>query len=173
MTGAPSASARVDELAAAHADDLIAFASLVLEHRAGAEEVLIASLVDAARDPACPPAGLERRTHLLRIARRRAVAAERRSDAVDPLPASTAPGDPADPFPPHALASAMAALPARARALVALSVLLELPGAEISAVMEERPQRVATELRSALARLRTLLEGEGMGTEIEVIGDVE
>ncbi len=172
----------LDELAAAHAAEIAALASLVLQHRESAEQVVIDTVAEGARDPARPPAGPERRRFMLRIARRRVLAAQRRSTAVDPLlmpelgQATAAHGGwDGGRIEPSALVAAMAELPASARALITLRYALGLPDDELAAIAGGRPDRVARQVADALERLRERLDGGTIGAigtieEIEHVG---
>jgi DNA-directed RNA polymerase specialized sigma24 family protein len=170
----------IDALAAAGGRDAGILAGLVVQHRREAEAVLLASLVEASRDPRLPAGLHERRLHLLRRTTRRAIAAARTSGGVDPHVAG-----PLDPGtlevqpswgPPAiaggALVSAMAVLPPRLRAAVALRWALDLSPAEIASVMGASHPRVARDLHEALERLRGSLGGGAPVGLIEEITDV-
>lgn len=168
-------------LSVAHGSEVGDLAALVIQHRGAAETVAAHCLVEAYRHPQLPPAGPERRIHVLRISLRRILEAERGSEVVDPhaLAASAellaqsvarATGTPPDrPIPGRALLAAMASLPARSRAVVVLRYLLDLDPQEIAAVSGGKPDRTLRRLADAEERLRERLDEAGTESGIEEI----
>jgi len=162
----------LSELATAYASEVGALAGLVLQHRATAEAALERTLVAAARDPRLPDAPDARRLHLLRLAWRETLRHERRSGAVDPLLAEpVGDGMAAGGIRPAALQAAMAELPARSRALVALRFVLDLDAAQLAAVAGDRPGRTMERLDEAVGRLRWSLTRDSPVGVIEELDD--
>ncbi len=176
------AAATLDQLAAAYGAEIGILAILVLQHRTDAETVVERSLVEAFRTRGLPATDPDRRLAVLRIAARQALDRERRSAAIDPVVIEPVPGlpggAPAPPsvrggIPPAALVVAMATLPARSRALIALRYALDLEARQIAAVIGSRPTRVAAELVDVRGRLQDVLEGGAPMGVIEEITDVD
>jgi DNA-directed RNA polymerase specialized sigma24 family protein len=169
-------------LAETYGGEIATLAILVLQHRPDAEAVLDRSLIGAFRAHGLPAADPDRRLGVLRIAVRRTLERERRSGAVDPPvidPVTGRPGGaPAPPetgndIPPTVLAAAMAMLPARHRALIALRLALDLDTEQIATVMGGRATAIGAQLGDALGRLQDAIDGSGPLSLIEEIGDVD
>jgi DNA-directed RNA polymerase specialized sigma24 family protein len=170
------------DLADAYGGEIATLAVLVLQHRQDAEAVLDRSLIGAFRARGLPASDPDRRVAVLRIAVRRTLERERRSGTVDPLvidPVGRRPGaelarpGTGDAIPPAALVAAMAMLPARQRALIALRHALDLDVAQVAAVMGGRAARVGAQLGDARDRLRGALDASGPLALIEEISDVD
>jgi RNA polymerase sigma-70 factor, ECF subfamily len=142
-------------------------AYLMLGSQPDAEEVVMDTMVTAwrkagtLRDPDALP------TWLLRIATRHALTRRRRIGAVFPLDPEAADRPAEDGAPAierMALLEALATLPPRMRAAVALHYFADLTVDGVAAVMERSPNTVKSQLREGLARLRMELDETG-GTD--------
>jgi RNA polymerase sigma-70 factor (ECF subfamily) len=146
------------ELLRMHGREIQGVAYLILRDRALAEDVLMDTLISALDKAASlrDPAAL--RQWLLRIATNHALGRRRRGMRVAYLTVlpdtPVAERDPADRL---ALLEALDALPARARAAVALHYYADLPVADVAAAMGTSPNTVKTQLRRALEAMRTQL----------------
>ena len=151
------------DLLARYGHDLQAVAYLIVHDRAAAEDVVADSLLaaldhgrDLRDDDALKP-------WLLRIATNKALRYRQRAarivelDVVDGVPAETR-GPSADDS--LALWQAVRDLPPRMRAAVGLRYYLDLPVETVAAVLDVSPNTIKTQLKSALAHLRTALADE-------------
>jgi RNA polymerase sigma-70 factor, ECF subfamily len=147
------------ELLDRHGREIQGVAYLILRDRGDAEDVLMETLVSALtrastlRDPAAL------RAWLLRIATNHAITRKRRSARVVTL--SVIPEMPqplADDALRIALLDAVATLPIRTRAAVVLHYYADLPVADVALAMGTSQNTVKTQLRQALAKLRTVMK---------------
>ena len=151
------------DLLARHGRDMHAVAYLILRDRAAAEDVVADSLLAALdhghslRDEAAL------RPWLLRIATNKALRTRQRSARVVELDVigevgAEARGPSADDS--VALWQAVRNLPPRMRAAVGLRYYLDLPVETVAEILEVSPNTIKTQLKSALAHLRTALADE-------------
>ena len=151
------------DLLARHGREMHAVAFLILRDRAAAEDVVADSLLAALdhghtlRDEAAL------RPWLLRIATNKALRHRHQFgrivelEVVETMTAEAA-GPGADEL--LALWQAVTDLPPRMRAAVGLRYYLDLPVETVATVLEVSPNTVKTQLKSALAHLRTALADE-------------
>jgi len=155
----------LDALLATFGADIERVAYLVLHSRMDAEEVVIDTAMTAwdrvgsLRDPSAL------RAWLLQVAARHSLQRVRRSRSVDPLPPA-APlaadgGDPAALIDRFSLVAAVAELPPRMRAAVALHYFADLTVDDVATALGRSRNTVKTELRLALERLRTAMTPDG------------
>jgi RNA polymerase sigma factor (sigma-70 family) len=154
------------DLLARYGRDMQAVAFLIVRDRSAAEDVVADSLLAALdhgqglRDEAAL------RPWLLRIATNRALRHRQRAarivelEIVDGLPAERR-GPGADDS--MALWQAVNDLPPRMRAAVGLRYYLDLPVETVAEILGVSPNTIKTQLKSALAHLRTALADEPMG----------
>lgn len=149
----------IDALLAAYGRQIQGVAHLIVQSQSDAEEVLIDTLVKAWRKPDQLRDDTSLRPWLLRIATRHALSRVRRSRDVDPLwtntPITTA--DTPDLISRLDLERALARLPPRTRAAVALHYLADLTVEQTAHVLGTRPNTIKTQLRIGTDRLRELL----------------
>lgn len=147
------------ELLSQHGREIQGVAYLILRNGADAEDVMMDTLLTALdrgsslRDPSAI------RRWLLKIATNEALGRQRRFRRVTWLHLVPDVAGPAMDRTEHvALVQGLAALPIRSRAAVVLHYYADLPVAEVAAVMGTSQNTVKSQLRTALARLRELLE---------------
>jgi RNA polymerase sigma factor (sigma-70 family) len=141
-----------------HGREIQGVAYLILRDRQAAEDVLMDTLIAALdRGSTLHDAGALR-PWLLRIATNLALGKRRRERRVTWLQIlPDAPAPQVDETDRLALLAGLATLPARSRAAVVLHYYADLPVAEVAAVMGTSQNTVKTQLRTALAKLRTSL----------------
>ncbi len=148
----------LSELLERYGRDIQNVAYLILRDHAGAEDVLMETLLSALdrasslRDPGAL------RPWLLRIATNHALGRRRRSSRVTFL--AVVPDVPItdpDATDHMALMAGLATLPVRTRAAVVLHYYADLSVADVAAAMGTSPNTVKTQLREALDRLRRVV----------------
>lgn len=151
------------DLLARYGRDMQAVAHLIVRDRSAVEDVVADSLLAALdhghglRDEAAL------RPWLLRIATNKALRHRQRAarvvelNVVDDIAAETR-GPGADES--MALWEAVRALPPRMRAAVGLRYYLDLPVEQVAEILDVSPNTIKTQLKSALAHLRTALADE-------------
>lgn len=151
------------DLLARYGSDMQAVAYLIVRDRGAAEDVVADSLLTALdhghglRDEAAL------RPWLLRIATNKALRHRQRAArvvelvVVEDLAVETLGPDAAESL---ALWQAVEALPPRMRAAVGLRYYLDLPVETVAEILDVSPNTIKTQLRSALAHLRTALADE-------------
>ena len=151
------------DLLAQYGRDMHAVAYLIVRDRAAAEDIVADSLL-AALDHGNDLRGDDAlRSWLLRIATNKALRHRQRAariveiEVVDGAAAQVR-GVAADES--IDLWQAVRALPPRMRAAVGLRYYLDLPVDQVAAVLEVSPNTIKTQLKSALAHLRTALADE-------------
>ena len=147
------------ELLDQYGKEIQGVAYLILRNATDSEDVLMDTLITALDRGASlrDPAALRR--WLLKIATNEALGRRRRFRRVTWLQVMPdAPGPAMDTTEHLALVQALAALPIRARAAVALHYYADLPVAEVAAAMGTSQNTVKSQLRTGLARLRESLD---------------
>jgi RNA polymerase sigma-70 factor (ECF subfamily) len=145
--------------------EMQAVAYLVVRDRAAAEDIVADSLLVALDRGANLRDDDALRAWILRIATNKALRHRERSarivelEVVQDMAARTG-GPAADES--LTLWQAVQALPPRMRAAVGLRYYLDLPVEEVAQVLEVSPNTIKTQLKSALAHLRTALADEPM-----------
>jgi len=151
------------DLLALYGRDMQAVAYLIVRNRATAEDIVADSLLAALDHGRSLRDDDALRSWLLRIATNMALRHRERSsrivelDVVQGVAAET-PGAAADES--MALWEAVRTLPPRMRAAVGLRYYLDLPVEQVAEVLEVSPNTIKTQLKSALAHLRTALADE-------------
>lgn len=148
----------IADLLAQHGAVIGRIAYLVLRDAADAEEIVMDTLVTAWQraDQLRDDAAL--RTWLLRIATRHALSRRRRRRPAQPLAAARSLSSEAEPSADRvAVADALAALPRRMRAAVALHHVAGLTVPETADAMGTSQNTVKSQLRDGMARLRAAL----------------
>ena len=153
------------DLLAGYGRDMQAVAFLIVRDRAAAEDIVADSLLAALDHGRNLRDDDALRPWLLRIATNKALRHRQRAtrvvelDLVQGLAAETR-GPAADES--MALWQAVRTLPPRMRAAVGLRYYLDLPVEQVAEVLEVSPNTIKTQLKSALAHLRTALADEPM-----------
>ena len=151
------------ELLARYGADMQAVAYLIVHDRAAAEDIVADSLLAALDHGRSLRDDDALRPWLLRIATNKALRQRQRAarivklDVVDGAVAEIG-GPTADDS--MALWQAVRDLPPRMRAAVGLRYYLDLPVETVAQVLEVSPNTIKTQLKSALAHLRTALADE-------------
>jgi RNA polymerase sigma factor (sigma-70 family) len=154
------------DLLALYGRDMQAVAYLIVRDRAAAEDIVADSLLAALDHGRSLRDDEALRSWLLRIATNRALRHRERSSRIVELEvvqgvAAETRGAAADES--MALWEAVCTLPPRMRAAVGLRYYLDLPVEQVAEVLEVSPNTIKTQLKSALAHLRTALADEPMG----------
>jgi RNA polymerase sigma factor (sigma-70 family) len=153
------------DLLARYGRDMQAVAYLIVRDRAAAEDIVADSLLAALDHGHHLRDDDALRSWLLRIATNRALRHRQRSarivelEVVDGAVAEVR-GVASDES--IVLWQAVRALPPRMRAAIALRYYLDLPVEQVAEVLEVSPNTIKTQLKSALAHLRTALADEPM-----------
>ncbi len=148
------------DLLARYGRDMQAVAFLIVRDRSAAEDVVADSLLAALDHGKTLRDEAALRPWLLRIATNKALRHRQRAarvvelDVVDDVAVERL-GPDADES--MALWQAVTALPPRMRAAVGLRYYLDLPVATVAEILDVSPNTVKTQLKSALAHLRTAL----------------
>jgi RNA polymerase sigma factor (sigma-70 family) len=151
------------DLLARYGRDMQAVAYLIIRDRAAAEDIVADSLLAALDHGRHLRDDDALRSWLLRIATNKALRHRQRAarvvelDVVQGVAAETR-GPAADES--MALWQAVRDLPPRMRAAVGLRYYLDLPVEQVAEVLEVSPNTIKTQLKSALAHLRTALADE-------------
>ncbi len=159
----------LDRLLAEHGREIQAVAYLILRDRDDASDVL-AETLETAWERASSirnPGAL--RPWLLRVATNRALSRRRSQGRVvtlESVPEPSADDLARDVSIRLSLSAAVATLPPRTRAAVALRYYADLSVEDVAAAMGTRPNTVKTQLREALTRLRAALD-ERQGAPLE------
>jgi RNA polymerase sigma-70 factor (ECF subfamily) len=153
------------DLLARYGRDMQAVAYLIVRDRAAAEDIVADSLLAALDHGRNLRDDDALRAWLLRIATNKALRHRQRAarivelEVVEGIAAETR-GPAADES--MALWQAVRDLPPRMRAAVGLRYYLDLPVEQVAEVLEVSPNTIKTQLKSALAHLRTALADEPM-----------
>lgn len=151
----------LNELLARYGPEIRAVAFLIVQNDADAEEVLADTMVTAWRKAASVRDRRRFRPWLLRVATRAALT--RRGPRVRQVPldaAAMVQGADADPTSRIALSDALAELPARMRAVVALRYVADLTVPDIARTLDRSENTINSQLREARHRLRTVLAAD-------------
>ena len=154
------------DLLARYGRDMLAVAYLIVRDRSVAEDVVADSLLAALDHGRSLRDEAALRPWLLRIATNRALRHRQRAariveiDVVAEVAADRR-GPSADES--MALWQAVENLPPRMRAAVGLRYYLDLPVETVAEILDVSPNTIKTQLKSALAHLRTALADEPMG----------
>ncbi len=151
------------DLLARYGRDMQAVAFLIVHDRAAAEDIVADSLLAALDHGGSLRDDAALRPWLLRIATNKALRSRQRAarivelDVVESIAAEPR-GPGADDS--MALWQAVKDLPPRMRAAVGLRYYLDLPVETVAGILEVSPNTIKTQLKSALAHLRTALADE-------------
>src|SRR5262245_44606359 len=153
------------ELLDRYSRDMQAVAYLIVRDRAAAEDIVADSLLAALDHGRSLRADAAMRPWTLRIATNKALRyRQRAAHVVDLVVIEGAVAEPGGPTVDDSLAlwQAVHDLPPRMRAAVGLRYYLDLPVETVAAVLDVSPNTIKTQLKSALAHLRTALADEPM-----------